>query len=412
MSDFFVLSGNARYGADQPAALVVAFDANMVEYSRAVPSTDPLNIGDYQLECTLPAYIVAHLYLPDKVVGVWRPNTAYTAGDIVFGGYASTTSSSSALECIISGTSGASEPAWGGAGDTAIDGTAEWVALGSIEGTAPSMNVYHPNFAIGNIAPPANIVEGGNTVTVWGVGFFNFDPAVDTITFRGNQATNVILNDDTSITCDVPLNPSAYEGLVDVTVTVSGGARSYTLKDGYEYGGSVQLTFYESRYGSDVSDLGLYVVDSATGEILETLREIPSADANLGTAAWQQVQMTYFHPGVPHRLAFLHQGHTSYRGDYAVDSISLAWAASANWTFETLDEGFLMGSNSSDPVVSLANASALTTNTTHGSWGRGSGVTGSSSTGPSSAYEGTYYAYTETSGNYGYWMWLFSPEIT
>lgn len=411
MSDFFVLNGNARYGADQPAALVVAFDKNMVEYSRATPSVDPTTIGDYQLECTLPAYIVAHLFLPERVVGVWRPTTAYAVGDVAFGDYASTTSSSNVLECTVAGTSGAVEPSWGGVDDTTVDGTVEWKVLGSIEGTAPSMNVFHPNFAIGSIDPPANIVEGGNTVTVWGVGFSNFDPAVDTLTFMGNDATNVVLNDDVSVTCDVPLNPTEYEGLVDVTMTVGGGARSYTLKDGYEYGGAVQLTFYESRLGDDMSDLGLYVVDSATGEILETLREIPKANADLGTADWQQVQMIYYHPGVPHRLAFSHQGHTSFRADYAVDSISLGWAASADWTFETLDEGFLMGSNSSDSAVSLANASALTTNTASGSWGQSSNGTSSSGTGPASPHEGTYYAYTEASGGNGDWMWLFSPEI-
>ena len=173
----------------------------------------------------------------------------------------------------------------------------------------------------------------------------------------------------------------------------------------------LSLTFYESRFGATIGTVNVYVVDTS-GNIQGSA--IYSASGDLGTSAW--FLRTAATPDVSgsFRIAWHYVSGTNFTGDYAIDAVTLQ---GNTYNFDTSD-GFVTtsGLNTTSSTAALSNAISvpLSTSPVLGQWNRDTGSTPSGSTGPSGAFSGTHYLYTESSTpNYSNVnMWLFSPVIT
>jgi hypothetical protein len=186
-------------------------------------------------------------------------------------------------------------------------------------------------------------------------------------------------------------------------------------------GGGVplSLSFYESRYGSNIGTIDVYVIDTS-GNIQGS--SVYSASGNLGSSAWNLRTASTPNVSGSFQIAWHYVSGASFRGDYAIDTVSLQgntynFDSTSSSVFST-SQGFgtTSGVNTSNSVTAYQNAVFVPTATsvTLGRWNRDTGTTPSSSTGPSSAHSGTHFLYAETSssnsGNRN--MWLFSPIIT
>lgn len=85
---------------------------------------------------------------------------------------------------------------------------------------------YLTALSIISISPTSGTTAGGTSVTVTGTGF----TASTTVDFRGSLATNVVLVNSTSITCDTPAKIAGT-----YTVTVTDGADSDYIAAAYTY---------------------------------------------------------------------------------------------------------------------------------------------------------------------------------
>ena len=173
----------------------------------------------------------------------------------------------------------------------------------------------------------------------------------------------------------------------------------------------LSLTFYECRFGLNIGAINVYVVDtsgniqgsavySASGDLFTT-------DWNLRTAATPDVSGDF-------RIAWHYVSGTNFRGDYAIDTVSLQ---GNSYNFDASNDSFVCStSDTSSSTAALSGSASVANTTTNGRWNRDSGGTPSSNTGPSSAQSGSFYLYCETTGNgTGYPnknFWLFSPVIT
>jgi hypothetical protein len=188
-------------------------------------------------------------------------------------------------------------------------------------------------------------------------------------------------------------------------------------------GGGVplSLSFYESRYGSNIGTIDVYVIDTS-GNIQGS--SVYSASGNLGYSAWQLRTAATPNVSGSFQIAWHYVSGASFRGDYAIDTVSLQgntynFDSTSSSVFST-SQGFgtTSGVNTSNSVTAYQNAVFVPTATsvTLGRWNRDTGTTPSSSTGPSSAHSGTHFLYAETSSSNssstGVNMWLFSPIIT
>ena len=83
--------------------------------------------------------------------------------------------------------------------------------------------VYTPLVAptITSVSPSSGLLLGGDPVTITGTGFVN----VSSVKFGGSNASNVVVVNDTTITCDTPAHTA---GTVDVTVTNAAGTGTKT----------------------------------------------------------------------------------------------------------------------------------------------------------------------------------------
>jgi surface protein len=101
---------------------------------------------------------------------------------------------------------------------------------------------------------------------------------------------------------------------------------------------------------------------------------------------------------------------TSYRGDIQIDHINVNGSVA---TFETSEESYQTSSGEvASSTYGNVSFTTMATATTTGKWNRDSGGTGSTGTGEASAGVGTFYIYTETSGNASSnHFWARSPEI-
>ena len=177
-------------------------------------------------------------------------------------------------------------------------------------------------------------------------------------------------------------------------------------------GTPLSLTFYESRYGSRIGTINVYVVDTS-GNIQGSA--VYSASGDLFTPAWYLRTAATPDVSGDFRIAWHYVSGTSFRGDYAIDTVSLQ---GNSYNFDSALTGFITtsGLNTTSSTAALANAISVPAGTAAvlGRWNKNSGSTPSSSTGPNSAQSGSFYLYTETSSpnNSNTNMWLFSPVIT
>ena len=173
----------------------------------------------------------------------------------------------------------------------------------------------------------------------------------------------------------------------------------------------LSLTFYESRYGVNIGTINVYVVDTS-GNIQGSA--VYSASGNLGKPAWNLRTAATPDVSGDFRIAWHYVSGTNFRGDYAIDTVSLQ---GNSYNFDASNDSFVCStSDTSSSTTAFSGSASVATATTNGRWNRDSGGTGSSATGPSSAQSGSFYLYCETTSNgTGYPnknFWLFSPVIT
>lgn len=185
---------------------------------------------------------------------------------------------------------------------------------------------------------------------------------------------------------------------------------------------AVYLDFYESRFGTDIGTINVYLVNASTGALVSS--SLYSASGNLGTSAWNNRTTSTYNAtiGTSYRWAISHLAGSSFRGDYAVDLVKYYKGGTLQWTENWVNTngdvgqwiyGSTAGSTSSSTTAFSNSANVvLSTATGNGKWNIDSGSTPSGSTGPTGAFSGTYYAYTETSSFFSQYHWLFSPSFT
>ena len=175
---------------------------------------------------------------------------------------------------------------------------------------------------------------------------------------------------------------------------------------------TLDLTFYESRYGATMGTVAVYVVDTS-GNIIGDAVYTASGDDGL-TGGWAQRTATAVDVSGTFRIAWHYVSGSNFTGDYAIDTVSLQ---GNSYNFDSTNDGFIcsLGDYSSS-TTAFANSSSVATDNDRGRWSRHDGVTATPDTGPTAAQSGSFYLYCETSGlNQGYPninFWLFSPEIT
>jgi hypothetical protein len=90
---------------------------------------------------------------------------------------------------------------------------------------------YHARPTLVSTAPNRGTFQGGTQVTLTGTGFQVDSPGTHTITFGGASATNVVVLNDTTLTCRTP--PGTLNAQVDVVLVNANG--SATLVRGFSY---------------------------------------------------------------------------------------------------------------------------------------------------------------------------------
>ena len=79
--------------------------------------------------------------------------------------------------------------------------------------------------------PSQGFIMGGETITLTGMGFVNYNPGTNVVSFGGVTPTDVVVVSNTSITFTAPV--SAVVGTITITVTNNNGVA--TLVNGYTY---------------------------------------------------------------------------------------------------------------------------------------------------------------------------------
>lgn len=173
---------------------------------------------------------------------------------------------------------------------------------------------------------------------------------------------------------------------------------------------ALDVSFYESRYGSSMGTQHVYIVDAATGTILDT---VYTDSGNLGVTTWYLRNCSTYYGSGAVRVCFHHLIGSSFYADWAIDNVTINGSTT---TWESDQNGWISPNNTTHYITSETALAAstqilITTSTGSSRWNLDSGTTPSSSTGPSSAYAGSYFAYTESSSYFNTNHWLFSPII-
>jgi hypothetical protein len=122
--------------------------------------------------------------------------------------------------------------------------------------TLPGAFTYGTAPIVSNVTPAHGFVAGGTSVTIIGSNFTTSQGT--TVTFGGSAATNVVVVDSATITCETPAHAA---GFVDVAVASSNG--SGVLQNGFEYLGPPDIQSVSPNSGSMAG--GTAVTISGTG---------------------------------------------------------------------------------------------------------------------------------------------------
>ena len=108
-------------------------------------------------------------------------------------------------------------------------GTAVDVVVANANGSATLAGGfgYHLEPTLTATAPAVGTSLGGTNVTLSGTGFSVNDPGTNTVSFDGVAATNVVVVNDTTITCDTPAGPAGVA--VDVVLANANGTATLSL---------------------------------------------------------------------------------------------------------------------------------------------------------------------------------------
>lgn len=106
---------------------------------------------------------------------------------------------------------------------------------GTTTGDVWSFTTIHEAPVVTSVTPNQGYIEGGESLTIDGSGFYG-TPDVSFGKNPYNSASNIIVQDINTITCDAPVSalPGDGLGLADIVV-LNDDSQSDTLIDGYEY---------------------------------------------------------------------------------------------------------------------------------------------------------------------------------
>ncbi len=159
-----------------------------------------------------------------------------------------------------------------------------------------------------------------------------------------------------------------------------------------------------------------------------TYRDLPaiSTISQENSNQWKSVAVNvpshYTTGSTNYAMVWCYTAGASYTGDFAIDNIrqtfangSTRWLDTESWTNwrgsrSDMDKTFSNDQRAIDWALG-SSYNPLGTATIYGGWMKRSGSTPSGSTGPSSAYNGNYYAFTETSGTGSYDSMALIPHV-
>lgn len=175
-----------------------------------------------------------------------------------------------------------------------------------------------------------------------------------------------------------------------------------------------RLSFYSHGEGNNIGQFQWYILHNNYSEIKSISSS--TSGSSTGWVLWSNYTDAASDIIPPYCFAIRYQNGTSgtsYQGDFALDRIWKGSTLIANW--EASSTGWkTSASSTSNGLTAYDNSSDVSSTETGLRWVRKNGSTSSGSTGPSSAQEGSYYVYAETSSPAaaGDYFWLFSPEQT
>ena len=242
-------------------------------------------------------------------------------------------------------------------------------------------------------------------------------PSVASLPYTGSFITDS--NGEGHIPFQFTADTSTGEGdeMIDI-VTTDGNIEfpNVIVKDTSIGVVDIYVQGMQSRYGGNIGEIRWYILN-ANHTINTTLTNFSNGTYNSSSGgytnsgyrnSWTDTGLNYknqtvqVNPGNTYYLAIKHRRWSSYNGDYAVDGITINVNPGGPQNYYSLEANNMSGwliswSPGSTPVESQGWVSS-TTNYQEG-WVIRSGSTPSYSTGPSSAGDGSYYVYTETSWN-------------
>lgn len=106
------------------------------------------------------------------------------------------------------------------------------VTVTNLNGVAslPAGFRYFPPPTLSSVSPAEGTPLGGTPIVLTGSGFTNNSPGAPSVTIGLQSGVNIMVVDDTTITCDTPPGPSGA-----VPVTVLNGNGSATIPGGFDY---------------------------------------------------------------------------------------------------------------------------------------------------------------------------------
>ena len=285
------------------------------------------------------------------------------------------------------------------------------------------------------------------TVTVTATGF----PSGTTLYYTLHEVSGYIENPDfsgdaptTSGSFTVTGTTASSTGTFDIVVQADGtveGAESFqfkirrdstsgtvmatgdtiTISDTSTSTTALSSSWYISAFGATIGALKAYCLRSDGSVVYSgTTAEIYSRSAGgAANADWiQSFPSSRDLPYGTYRLAWFYNSGASFTGDIALDTIVIQ-GTTYNFDSVTGWEQSGTGSGSSFTTGKLETAfgdKQALGNAVNGRWGRRSGSTSSSNTGPTGAQSSTHYVYAETSGSGSGFsnqnFWLFSPTFS